>query len=99
MSHTPEPWQAEIDDDGIFHITAVEDGEKVFVARVNGDTEYAQKFSANAHLIVRAVNNHANLLAACKAVLSSPRYGDTPSAEAVEMVRATIAQVERQVSP
>lgn len=33
-----------------------------------------------------------DLLAACRAVLSSPTHGDTPSSEAVEMVRDAIAK-------
>jgi hypothetical protein len=33
-----------------------------------------------------------DLLAACRAVLSSPRVGDTPSEEAVQMVREAIAK-------
>lgn len=36
------------------------------------------------------------LLAACRTILSSPTHGDTPSEEAVELVRAAIAKATGQ---
>lgn len=45
---------------------------------------------ADARLIAAA----PKLLAACKAVLSSPTYGNTPSDEAVALVEAAIAATE-----
>lgn len=82
--HTPGPWEAWLP------------GRKFVIPTRNFNAvcelvDFArdpETVDANARLIAAA----PELLAACEAVLSSPTYGDTPSEEAVEMVRAAIAK-------
>jgi hypothetical protein len=83
MSHTAGPWYLSttgryVRYDGIR-------GPNICDLEVFGGPPEEGK--ANANLICAA----PDLLAACEAVLYSPTHGDTPSPEAVEMVRSAVA--------
>lgn len=77
---TPTPWIASkvmhVTDSGdlIVDVVAQEDGEKVRVAQVYGGTEGQSE--ANADMLVKAVNCHEDLLAACKEVVDNWEAGD-----------------------
>jgi hypothetical protein len=93
--HSPGPWTIDRttlsivrllitpEDVTAWHISS----ERTTIAYVPSDYNPREQ-KANARLIAAA----PALLAACRAVLSSPRHGDTPSDEAIEMVRAAIAR-------
>lgn len=70
--HTPTPWRVGQTRDGEETFIAIyNDPEQVKIARVEtwiGEQERAEA-EANAALIVRAVNSHAALVAACEAAI------------------------------
>lgn len=97
--HTELPWAigSTSDDIGIVARNAGHGGK--LVAMVVYDEDEAQDEDerfANAQLIVRAVNSHAELLAACKRALRALGVeGHEPSPEhARETLRAAIAKAE-----
>ncbi len=84
--HTKGPWEQRT-----FAIYA----GKELIAHTGGTLGAGPKTmeqEANARLIAAATD----LLEACKAMLSSPTYGNEPSDEAVEMTIAAIAKAEGQ---
>lgn len=64
--HTPTPWHAGHDEDG--HLVFNSDLSAV-VAGTDTDEGNYETEHANAEFIVRAVNSHADLLAACELVI------------------------------
>jgi hypothetical protein len=77
------------------------DAEGVLVARVKGrDTDYDRReMNADAELIVRAVNNHARLLAFCKAIVADATPADRwqdmiVDASVVDRARQAITDAE-----
>lgn len=117
--HTPTPWMYRQPEAGPltplgerenwpFHIdrqgTPGKTDWGVLICKCWGHvTESAE---ANAKLIVRAVNSHAQLLAACKAAeqLIYSRWGirtgeGTPSSIVLEQLGAAIAAAETELSP
>lgn len=98
-AHTPIPWS--ISADGQRIISA--DGESV-IADVHGAACADQEGAANARMIVRAVNSHAELLAALREIADHSVDGPRDEwAEAVgysvvkDIARAAIARAESRI--
>lgn len=66
--HTPIPWLIDGSNSNEFIVSA--DGGRVASCCVNG--RYWREAEANAEFIVRAVNSHAALVAACEAARNRP---------------------------
>lgn len=78
---TPTPWHVEYDGPSLPIITT----DREIIAHAKGDNA-----EANARFIVRAVNSHAQLLAACEAALALCE-GNGYSVKVQEQLRAAIA--------
>jgi hypothetical protein len=69
-THAPLPStvEARTAPDGTHHL--IRDADKVIVVRVLPSDEHAWRDAADCDLIVRAVNSHTDLVAACRALLA-----------------------------
>ena len=95
MKHTPTPWYASADGNGGEHIQSAAINENNYVARVDAMDE--QGF-ANADLIVKAVNSHDALVAACEAMRDSGMFdweGAVAYKEEAALVMAALEQVKQ----
>tara|TARA_R110000737_G_scaffold271832_1_gene278896 strand:- start:209 stop:496 length:288 start_codon:yes stop_codon:yes gene_type:complete len=91
---TKRPWYASHDGNGYDHIQSAEVNEDNYVARV--DSTDAQG-NANADLIVKAVNSHDALVAACEAMRDSGMFdweGAVAYKEEAALVMAALEQVK-----
>lgn len=93
--HTPGSWEVvlffpdDCKDEGYWIRDEINRNWIARVHRWNGAPRSPDATSkANAYVLAAA----PDLLAACEAVLSSPSHGDTPSEDAIQMVRAAIAK-------
>lgn len=73
-------------------ILAAEAGE--VVGKALGDMSRVERFEDFRLEPAKVKEQRDDLLAACRAVLSSPTSGNTPSDEAIDLVRAAIAKAE-----
>jgi len=95
MKHTPTPWYASADGNGGDHIQSAAINENNYVARVDAMDE--QGF-ANTDLIIKAVNSHDALVAACEAMRDSGMFdweGAVAYKEEAALVMAALEQVKQ----
>jgi hypothetical protein len=86
-THTPIPWYATGK-----HVQSAAINEDNYVCEAEGNSE--EQANANAELIVRAVNSHADLLAALKELLADKYLADPINADRMAKTRAAIAKAE-----
>ena len=84
--HTPTPWQFDNDD------ILGPDG-RLIAAMADDDGVPFRNEIANAAFIVRAVNTHGKLLAACKALLDIANFNDLSNTDA-KWISDAIAKAE-----
>ncbi|MDP2358687.1 MAG: hypothetical protein Q8M31_21890 [Beijerinckiaceae bacterium] len=92
---TPRPWKTSLPDETLIH---AEDGSQVAIT-FQGDDDYEANYmrlSADAELIVRAVNAHGDMLAALKDMFFNSLHGNGLDAhhKARDRARAAIAKAE-----
>jgi hypothetical protein len=99
MSHTPTPWKVFTSPDGLLVVgIGTLEGEGVCDAGFGVWRWNDGEGIANAHFIVRAVNSHADMLAALKAIIpliDVAGYTDRRDEEAIRQARAAIAKAEQ----
>ena len=95
MENTPVPWYTSHDGDGYDHIQSAAINEDNYVARVDAMDEQGH---ANVDLIIKAVNSHDALVAACEAMRDSGMFdweGAVAYKEEAALVMAALEQVKQ----
>ena len=92
---TKRPWSASADGNGGEHIQSAAINEDNYVARVDAMDEQGH---ANVDLIIKAVNSHDALVAACEAMRDSGMFdweGAVAYKEEAALVMAALEQVKQ----
>ena len=92
---TKRPWYASADGNGGEHIQSAAINEDNYVARVDAMDEQGH---ANVDLIIKAVNSHDALVAACEAMRDSGMFdweGAVAYKEEAALVMAALEQVKQ----
>ena len=92
---TKRPWYASADGNGGEHIQSAAINEDNYVARVEAMDEQGH---ANVDLIIKAVNSHDALVAACEAMRDSGMFdweGAVAYKEEAALVMAALEQVKQ----
>ena len=92
---TKRPWYASADGNGGEHIQSAEINDDNYVARVDAMDEQGH---ANVDLIIKAVNSHDALVAACEAMRDSGMFdweGAVAYKEEAALVMAALEQVKQ----
>ncbi len=92
QDRTPGPWV--VKDDGIVAAVTPVDGGDIICEAPEVFEDSMRRWRANAEFIVRAVNAHDALLAACHSALADAEAGYPSDGHTINALKAAIAAAE-----